>query len=127
MFILFKQVFVTNCGTNSLCVNFSHIQRMFCTCNSIFNVELQSFTSPKYLKNYIECFIMHLFQSGEVTCSSTTTNCPAVPCEHPEVKQGECCPSCGGGCTFLRRRFRNGQKFVPPGGDACHVCTCQVR
>ncbi|KAJ8315301.1 hypothetical protein KUTeg_007451 [Tegillarca granosa] len=64
-----------------------------------------------------------LCQEGKAICESQESNCPQATCTHPERIPGQCCPSCIG-CIYLRRRFKNGQKFVPPGGDPCRVCRC---
>ncbi|XP_069129569.1 uncharacterized protein [Argopecten irradians] len=65
-------------------------------------------------------------QRGEVRCRKTSVDtCPPVSCRYPETRPGDCCPSCGG-CNYLNRHFQNGQKFVPPGGDACRVCVCEA-
>ncbi|XP_052810768.1 uncharacterized protein LOC128238671 [Mya arenaria] len=62
-------------------------------------------------------------EGGEVNCTSRENECPLSRCTHPLRSYTECCPSCNG-CTYLRKRFRNGQKFVPPGNDNCKVCRC---
>ncbi|KAK3097854.1 hypothetical protein FSP39_013843 [Pinctada imbricata] len=62
-------------------------------------------------------------ENGRVSCTSAQTTCPRPPCTHPQTIPGECCPSCRD-CLYLRRKFRNGQKFIPPGGDTCRVCSC---
>ncbi|CAG2191701.1 unnamed protein product [Mytilus edulis] len=61
---------------------------------------------------------------GEVTCEDKKLTCPPSSCSHPDTSPGQCCPSCRG-CFFMRRKFRNNQKFVPPGGDACKICLCR--
>lgn len=66
-----------------------------------------------------------LFQNGRVQCNRRTDLCSPRPCSHPETLPGDCCPVCDG-CLFMRRRFANGQKFVPAGGDPCKICRCMV-
>ncbi|CAC5413567.1 unnamed protein product [Mytilus coruscus] len=61
---------------------------------------------------------------GEVVCEDKKLTCPPSSCSHPDTSPGQCCPSCRG-CFFMRRKFRNNQKFVPPGGDACKICLCR--
>ncbi|XP_071136828.1 kielin/chordin-like protein [Mytilus edulis] len=61
---------------------------------------------------------------GKVTCEDKKLTCPPSSCSHPDTASGQCCPSCRG-CFFMRRKFRNNQKFVPPGGDACKICLCR--
>ncbi|KAL3884246.1 hypothetical protein ACJMK2_030464 [Sinanodonta woodiana] len=57
-------------------------------------------------------------------CVDMFSQCPSPSCTHPMRTSETCCPVCEG-CTYLRRKFRNGQKFVPPGGDACKICVCR--
>ncbi|KAH3728063.1 hypothetical protein DPMN_054010, partial [Dreissena polymorpha] len=61
--------------------------------------------------------------AGEAQCSSRESECPLARCTHPLRSLTQCCPTCEA-CTYMRRRFRNGQKFVPPGSDNCKVCRC---
>lgn len=66
-----------------------------------------------------------LYQGGQVRCQSREIECPRSLCTHPMKTLTQCCPICDG-CTYMRRHFRNGQKFVPPGNDNCKICRCVV-
>ena len=66
-----------------------------------------------------------VLQQGEVRCVSRESECPVSRCTHPIRSLTQCCPLCDG-CTFMRRHFRSGQKFVPPGDDNCRICRCVV-
>uniref|UniRef100_A0A1I7U0K2 VWFC domain-containing protein n=1 Tax=Caenorhabditis tropicalis TaxID=1561998 RepID=A0A1I7U0K2_9PELO len=62
-----------------------------------------------------------LMLRDEVTCRAL--ECPAVTCEHPMTRKGDCCPTCGEQCFYENHKIANphGEVFWP--GD-CFRCQC---
>ncbi|XP_046559409.1 kielin/chordin-like protein, partial [Haliotis rubra] len=89
-----------------------------CEYFSKFYEDGQTFVSPRDPCESCLC------KDGQVACRSIKSDCPAVQCTHPGSVRNQCCRQCDN-CMYLRRMFRNGQKFTPPGGDQCQTCVCR--
>eukprot|EP00118_Oscarella_pearsei_P011717 m.80451 g.80451 ORF g.80451 m.80451 type:complete len:2029 (+) comp36196_c0_seq4:124-6210(+) len=59
-------------------------------------------------------------QGEESVCQEIT--CPSLTCSHPEVKPGQCCSECGGGCIYNNVTFEDRQTFYLD--HYCRECTC---
>ncbi|XP_055365980.1 kielin/chordin-like protein isoform X2 [Betta splendens] len=57
---------------------------------------------------------------GRALCSET--RCPPAACPHAATPAGSCCAACDG-CTFNRRVYSDGQRFLEP-EQPCHICLC---
>ncbi|XP_078275752.1 kielin/chordin-like protein isoform X1 [Rhinoraja longicauda] len=60
--------------------------------------------------------------NGDSICKPQ--QCPTVNCRHPSSNNGDCCLSCDQ-CTYNKRRYSNGQKFIDP-DNPCQDCRCQA-
>ncbi|XP_067675152.1 uncharacterized protein [Haliotis asinina] len=89
-----------------------------CEYFSKFYEDGQTFVSPRDPCESCLC------KDGQVACRSIKPDCPTVQCTHPGSVRNQCCRQCDN-CLYLRRMFRNGQKFTPPGGDQCQTCVCR--
>uniref|UniRef100_A0A1I7U0K4 VWFC domain-containing protein n=1 Tax=Caenorhabditis tropicalis TaxID=1561998 RepID=A0A1I7U0K4_9PELO len=53
----------------------------------------------------LDCNICTCLDRDEVTCRAL--ECPAVTCEHPMTRKGDCCPTCGEQCFYENHKIAN--------------------
>ncbi|CAI5454289.1 unnamed protein product [Caenorhabditis angaria] len=71
--------------------------------------------------NMVNCQKCTCMARDEVFCQ--VQECPHVKCEHPVIRDGECCATCGKQCNFEQRltKHAHGEIFWP---EDCYRCEC---